>query len=136
YFLLKDLEERTKFIDVLKNKQVGAVFHYIPLHNSPAVKKFCRTQGDLNLTQEISDRLARLPLWVGLDKKLDLVIAKVKETINEITGGQLMKGIILAGGKGTSLSPLTEVTNIHLLPVGKEPMIWHPRPPTCWLGSY
>lgn len=37
-----------------------------------------------------------------------------------------MKGIILAGGRGTRLDPLTEVTNKHLLPVGKEPMIWHP----------
>lgn len=37
-----------------------------------------------------------------------------------------MKGIILAGGIGTRLSPLTEITNKHLLPVGKEPMIWHP----------
>jgi len=36
-----------------------------------------------------------------------------------------MKGIILAGGRGTRLAPLTEVTNKHLFPVGKEPMIWH-----------
>lgn len=36
-----------------------------------------------------------------------------------------MKGVILAGGIGTRLSPLTEITNKHLLPVGKEPMIWH-----------
>jgi len=36
-----------------------------------------------------------------------------------------MKGVILGGGLGTRLSPLTEITNKHLLPVGKEPMIWH-----------
>lgn len=37
-----------------------------------------------------------------------------------------MKGVILAGGRGSRLDPLTEITNKHLLPVGKEPMIWHP----------
>ncbi|BDU78691.1 sugar phosphate nucleotidyltransferase [Mesoterricola sediminis] len=37
-----------------------------------------------------------------------------------------MKGIVLAGGKGTRLHPLTKVTNKHLLPVGLEPMIFHP----------
>lgn len=37
-----------------------------------------------------------------------------------------MKGVILAGGVGSRLSPLTEITNKHLLPVGKEPMLWHP----------
>lgn len=37
-----------------------------------------------------------------------------------------MKGIILASGLGSRLHPLTEITNKHLLPVGKEPMIWHP----------
>jgi glucose-1-phosphate thymidylyltransferase len=37
-----------------------------------------------------------------------------------------LKGIILAGGKGTRLNPLTKVTNKHLLPVGREPMIFHP----------
>lgn len=37
-----------------------------------------------------------------------------------------MKGVILAGGKGTRMGPLTETINKHLLPVGREPMIWHP----------
>ena len=37
-----------------------------------------------------------------------------------------MKGIILAGGTGSRLFPLTKVTNKHLLPVGREPMIFHP----------
>ena len=37
-----------------------------------------------------------------------------------------MRGVILAGGVGSRLSPLTEITNKHLLPVGKEPMLWHP----------
>jgi glucose-1-phosphate thymidylyltransferase len=37
-----------------------------------------------------------------------------------------MKGVILAGGTGSRLFPLTKVTNKHLLPVGREPMIFHP----------
>jgi glucose-1-phosphate thymidylyltransferase len=40
--------------------------------------------------------------------------------------GKIVKGVILAGGLGSRLTPLTEITNKHLLPVGKEPMIWHP----------
>jgi glucose-1-phosphate thymidylyltransferase len=40
--------------------------------------------------------------------------------------GAIVKGIILAGGVGSRLTPLTEITNKHLLPVGKEPMLWHP----------
>jgi len=41
-------------------------------------------------------------------------------------GGEIVKGVILAGGVGSRLTPLTEITNKHLLPVGKEPMLWHP----------
>ena len=48
-----------------------------------------------------------------------------------------MKGIILAGGKGTRLSPLTKVTNKHLLPVGREPMIFNPvrQLVSCGIGE-
>jgi dTDP-4-amino-4,6-dideoxygalactose transaminase len=42
------------------------VFHYVPLHSSPAGRKFGRMHEDLPHTQEASDRLVRLPLWVGM----------------------------------------------------------------------
>lgn len=45
---------------------------------------------------------------------------------NELIRGEIVKGVILAGGVGTRLTPLTEIINKHLLPVGKEPMLWHP----------
>ena len=45
---------------------------------------------------------------------------------NGLIGGEIVKGVILAGGVGSRLTPLTEITNKHLLPVGKEPMLWHP----------
>jgi glucose-1-phosphate thymidylyltransferase len=45
---------------------------------------------------------------------------------NELIRGAIVKGVILAGGVGSRLNPLTEITNKHLLPVGQEPMIWHP----------
>lgn len=45
-----------------------------------------------------------------------------------------MKGIILAGGKGTRLHPLTKATNKHLLPLGKEPMLYHPIRHMCSAG--
>ena len=45
---------------------------------------------------------------------------------NGLIGGEIVKGVILAGGVGSRLTPLTEITNKHLLPVGKEPMLRHP----------
>jgi dTDP-4-amino-4,6-dideoxygalactose transaminase len=74
YLLLASLDERTRFIDGLKRQGIGAVFHYIPLHTSPAGRRFGRTAGQLPVTDDISDRLVRMPLWVGLDDKLERVV--------------------------------------------------------------
>lgn len=73
YLLLNNLAARTTFIESLKQAGVAAVFHYVPLHSAPAGRKFCRTYGDLPITEKLSDRLVRMPLWVGLSVRLDSV---------------------------------------------------------------
>ena len=67
YVLLDSLETRTKVIHELKQQGINAVFHYVPLHLSPAGKKYARAHGYLLNTENLSDRLLRLPLWVGMD---------------------------------------------------------------------
>jgi len=74
YLLLPSLEARTHFIDSLKQQDIGAVFHYVPLHSSPAGQRYARVAGSMDVTDDITDRLVRLPLWVGLDDRLDEVL--------------------------------------------------------------
>ncbi|HEY4582382.1 MAG TPA: dTDP-4-amino-4,6-dideoxygalactose transaminase [Lysobacter sp.] len=75
YLLLPSLEARTAFIGRMKDAGVGTVFHYIPLHSSPAGVTVGRAHGTLAVTDNVSERLVRLPLWVGLDTMLDQVIS-------------------------------------------------------------
>lgn len=80
YLKTKDLEERTRFIAFLKERQIGAVFHYIPLHSAPAGQQFGTFCGEDVYTTAESDRLVRLPLWYGMTaEETDRVIAAVKE---------------------------------------------------------
>lgn len=66
YVKLKNLEERTRFIAYLKNRDVYSVFHYIPLHSAPAGLKFGRFAGEDVYTTKESERLARLPIYYGI----------------------------------------------------------------------
>lgn len=81
YLLLRDLEDRTAFIASLKQAGVGSVFHYIPLHSSPAGLRYGRAQGDLPVTVSVSDRLVRMPLWVGLDEHMDRVLSAANDAL-------------------------------------------------------
>lgn len=79
YLVCRSLQERTELIAYLKKNGIIAVFHYIPLHSSPAGLKFGRFDGKDEITTEYSERLVRLPLYYGLsDKEQDFVI----ETVN------------------------------------------------------
>jgi len=74
YLLFRDLEDRTQFIDAMKAQGVKCVFHYVPLHNSPCGQKVSRVSADLAVTEELADRLVRLPLWVGLEELQNQII--------------------------------------------------------------
>lgn len=66
YILMENLQKRTDLIASLKQQRVNAVFHYVPLHSSPAGRKYGRVHGRMKNSESISDRLLRLPLWVGM----------------------------------------------------------------------
>lgn len=81
YLLLPDLQMRDEFIAAMKQKDIGAVFHYVPLHSSFAGLRFGRANGPLETTVSVAHRLVRLPLWVGLGEGLDEVIAAVAASL-------------------------------------------------------
>lgn len=81
YVLLDSLEQRTEVITRLKAQDVNPVFHYVPLHSSPAGRKFARTSGAMKHTDELSDRLLRLPLWLGMGAAQDVVVSELGKAI-------------------------------------------------------
>jgi len=79
YIITASLKERTALIGHLKEKGIHAVFHYIPLHSSPAGKRFGRTSGDLDFTTDLSDRVLRLPLFYEMkDEEVYCVVREIK----------------------------------------------------------
>ena len=80
YIKCKDLDERTNLINFLKENNVNAVFHYIPLHSAEAGLKFGRFHGEDRYTTKESERLLRLPLYYGLkEEDVEFVSSKIKE---------------------------------------------------------
>jgi dTDP-4-amino-4,6-dideoxygalactose transaminase len=68
YVLLSPTIDRQTVLDEFKQNNIGAVFHYVPLHSSPAGRRYGRTSSTLAVTDSLSERLIRLPLWVGLSE--------------------------------------------------------------------
>ena len=66
YLLLNDINHRGAFIQAMRHQGVDTVFHYVPLHSSPAGLRYCRVNGDMSITDTTSSRLVRLPLWVDM----------------------------------------------------------------------
>jgi dTDP-4-amino-4,6-dideoxygalactose transaminase len=88
YIITRSFLERTRLIEYLRGKDIQAVFHYIPLHSSPAGVKYGRTSGDMKVTDEISDQLLRLPLYYGMTND---EMERVVEAINSFYIGKYRK---------------------------------------------
>ncbi|WP_339244652.1 dTDP-4-amino-4,6-dideoxygalactose transaminase [Paenibacillus sp. FSL R10-2796] len=83
YIKCKDLKERTELISYLKDNNILAVFHYVPLHSSEAGKRYGRFHGVDEYTTNESERLVRLPLYYGLEEeKTKFIINKIFEFYN------------------------------------------------------
>ena len=68
---------RSAMLDEFKKEGIGAVFHYVPLHSSPGGLRYCRTQGDLTVTEAAWAELIRLPLWIGLTETQQVRVVEV-----------------------------------------------------------
>ena len=66
YLLVDSVQTRDRLLSHLKSCEIHAVFHYVPLHSSPAGKRYARSSGDLPRTEDLAGRLLRLPIWPGL----------------------------------------------------------------------
>jgi len=81
YLLLPNLEGKKNFIQELRRRDISTVFHYVPLHSSPMGERCGRVSGELSNTTSLSDRLVRLPMWVGLEEFQDTVIESALEVL-------------------------------------------------------
>ena len=81
YVVLPSADVRTRLIARLREFNIDAHFHYVPLHSAPAGRRYGRVAGSMTHTDQQSSRLLRLPLWVGLDLSIVERVAAEIEAI-------------------------------------------------------
>ena len=82
YLLLSDRDRRDALIAALRDRGIGAPFHYVALHSSDAGRRFGRPAGSLARTESLSERLIRLPMWCGMGDQSDRVISAVNDLVH------------------------------------------------------
>ncbi|MSR16432.1 MAG: dTDP-4-amino-4,6-dideoxygalactose transaminase [Methylococcaceae bacterium] len=85
YLKLHNLDERIALLNHLKQNDILAVFHYVPLHSAPAGQKYGRFFGDDIYTTSESEKLIRLPIWYGMDKQVvECILKSILEFYNGV----------------------------------------------------
>ena len=78
--------QRNDILADLNARGVNAVFHYVPLHSSPAGQKYGRAAGSMRVTDDSSARLIRLPLWIGMDEAASqYVVDRLQESLASVS---------------------------------------------------
>ena len=89
YLLLPSPVHRHDILSDLNARGVNAVFHYVPLHSSPAGQRYGRAAGPMSVTNDCSARLIRLPLWVGMPGEASqLVVDRLQECVARSAANQ------------------------------------------------
>ena len=81
YILLPSLQHRNRLIERLRARDIRSVFHYVPLHSSPAGRRYGRTASAMTNTDRAGDCLLRLPLWLGMDAGVADAVAREIEAL-------------------------------------------------------
>ncbi|MGG2021095.1 dTDP-4-amino-4,6-dideoxygalactose transaminase [Pseudomonas sp. AO-1] len=77
YVLLAPDIDRQVVLEKFRSQEISSVFHYVPLHSSPAGRRYGRTHGSLEVTDDQSERLVRLPLWVGITEAQQIKVVEM-----------------------------------------------------------
>jgi len=88
YVLLAEGIDRKRVLEEMKSAGVHALFHYVPLHSSPAGQRYGRVHGDLAHTVHLSERIIRLPLWVGMSESEQIRVVDALRSAISCTIGE------------------------------------------------
>jgi dTDP-4-amino-4,6-dideoxygalactose transaminase len=91
YVLLPRADLRPELIEAIAEQSVHAVFHYVPLHDSPAGRRLGRPGSALDVTEDVSERLLRLPLWAGLGDDAEVVLGAVRRSAERVIAPALAR---------------------------------------------
>lgn len=92
YILLANGQLRDPLLQYLKEREVGAMFHYVPLHTAPASEKYCRNVGSLRCTEVVGETLIRLPFFNDIsDEQQEFVVESIKDFFKTDTARSLSR---------------------------------------------
>ena len=83
YILLSPEIDRKVVLGELKRHEISSLFHYVPLHSSPAGQRYGRVHGSLDVTNRLSGQIIRLPLWIGINgEQQSRVVDMIGKTVS------------------------------------------------------